>query len=240
MFPHKQGAVRAEVLGWWLCVLWLFFSVIKRGPLGSLASVRASAVHVAPIFTVLDFSPHHHLFSTQMCPKAQGTRGRVTFQYKAQVSHVFLLDQMCPLPTRGKILQLKTDQVAPFKWREADRVSVEKVQSDKGWSHILSYPSLGRQIFKRIRPDTSWRGKDNALGKPPNSICSGISIKETRMSSQGPWKTISCISTPRSWHTHQPRAHLPVCEFSLQTIKEQTPLQLEKIYSSLQESCRCS
>lgn len=215
-----------------------FFSVIKRGPLGSLL-LWGLQLCMWPLFLQCGISPPTITYFQRKCaPRRKEQEAGSLFNTRHRSVMFSCLTKCAPHPR--EYATAKDRSGCPFKWREADRVSVEKVHRDKGWSHILSYPSLGRQLFKRIRPETSWRGKDNALGKPPNPICCGAFIKEMRMSSQGPWETISCISTPRSWHTHPPRAHLPVCEFSLQTIKEQTPLQLEKIYSSLQESCRCS
>ena len=125
------------------------------------AAPRVSAGSTGPIFTgcVPDLSHPHHSFQQEHAP-----------QLKKQEAGSWGTSILCfpdwrTLHSLGEILQLKTEQFIPFKWGDPHRASKEKVQNFKGWSHVHSHPSLGRKIFKRISPETSWRWKGNALGK---------------------------------------------------------------------------
>lgn len=118
--------------------------------------------------------------------------------------------------------------VSALKCRELQREGAELYRRVP---HTQSPSSLRRKIFKRISLETSWRWKGNALGSHPTQSAVAF-YKEIRISSHGACENIRCVSTPPSSHKHQPRGHLPVCEFPLWIIEEQTSVQLGKIYGS--------
>ena len=238
MLPRQQGATRAElrlVIGG-RALPYQFWLGWKKADWTQAAS-GASAGTTSPILTgCCARLPHpHHSFSTRPCPTVHPTPSSGNKGQGHQVQRSYVLLGMLPTPWEKFYTQR---QVCVSAWNAESCKG--KVQNYIGEFHTHSHPSLRRKIFKRISLETSWRWKGNALGEPSNPICCGIFTKEIRISSHGACENIRCVSTPPSSHKHQPRGHLPVCEFPLWIIEEQTSVQLGKIYGSLSEDCRCS
>lgn len=149
MFPHKQEAVGAEFPVWYLNAPMAFFSGYykERAIRKPCLAEGFSCERRSYFYRVLAFFPSHHSFSTWTCPTAQGTGGRVTFLYRAQVSHVFLFGT---LSTPWEKFYSQRQSVFPFKWGELHRASKEKVQNDEGWSIHPGTPRQGWRFSKEL------------------------------------------------------------------------------------------